>query len=523
VKNTIQEKLGNQKKERRTRRLRRREQRIKYRLRDIAFEAQEQPMLTGANIQYDIADRTRAVDVGGIGVFHNLAQRVGLIKAIDERLHLLKVHLPYSESDHVLNIAYNGLCGGECLDDIELRRNNEAYLDALGTPRIPDPTTEGDFCRRFTVEGVEALMGAINDTRLTVWRQQPESFFKEAVIEADGTLVETLGECKVGMDYSYKGVWGYHPLLVSLANTQEPLFLVNRSGNRPSHEGAAERFDQAAELCRNAGFKKITFRGDTDFSQTKYLDGWDEKGYAFFFGMDAAENLVRKAMGLDKSAWTGLLRRPKYSVKTVPREKAERVKEGIVIERQFENIRLVSEEVAEFDYRPAACTKIYRVVAVKKNLSIERGEIALFDNVRYFFYITNDRKASATEVVFKANDRCNQENLIDQLKNGARALNAPVNDLVANWAYMVMASLAWTLKAWFALLLPENGPWAEKHATEKKQTLGMEFKTFVNAFIRIPAQVVHTGRRIILRLLSWNPFQRIFFRAVDALAVPLRC
>jgi len=431
--------------------------------------------------------------------------------------------LPYHESDHVLNIAYNLLCGGECLDDIELLRNNEAYLDALGAQRIPDPTTAGDFCRRFIPQKIEALMECANETRLKVWRQQEESFFDEAIVDADGTLVETSGECKVGMDYSHKGVWGYHPLLLSLANTQEPLFIENRSGNRPSHEGAAERFDQAATLLEEAGFRKITFRGDTDFSQTRFLDGWNRRGIRFIFGMDAAPSLVREAQSLNASAWKPLVRRAKSPIRTEAREKAERVKEQIVVEREFENIRLVSEDVAEFDYRPGACEQVYRIVVVRKNLSVERGERRLFDDVRYFFYISNDRKTEVSGIVFLANDRCNQENLIEQLKNGVRALNAPVNDLVANWAYMVMASLAWSLKAWFALLLPETGRWAKKHVAEKQATLKMEFKKFVNAFVRLPAQVIRTGRRIVLRLLSWNPFQRIFFRGVDALASPLRC
>jgi hypothetical protein len=84
-------------------------------------------------------------------------------------------------------VAYNILCGGTCLEDIELRRNNEVYLDALGAQRIPDPTTEGDFCRRYSVEEIEALMTAFNETRLRVWSRQPAPFFREAVIDADGS------------------------------------------------------------------------------------------------------------------------------------------------------------------------------------------------------------------------------------------------------------------------------------------------------------------------------------------------
>src|SRR5437016_275647 len=226
-------------------------------------------MLRGRNLHYEGSDRIRGLGAGGIGAMHLLAQRTGLTAAIDERLRLLQVHQPYHESDHVLNIAYNILCGGQTLEDLEQRRQDEVYLNALGARVIPDPTTAGDFCRRFEEADLEALMGAIDRVRVKVWRQQPAEFFAEAIVEADGTLAPTSGECKAGMGISYHGVWGYHPLVVTLANTGEPLYLVNRSGNRPSHEGAAERFDQAIALCREGGFERILLRGDTDFSSTR--------------------------------------------------------------------------------------------------------------------------------------------------------------------------------------------------------------------------------------------------------------
>ncbi len=189
-------------------------------------------MFRATGMQYEHSDRVRGLASGGIGAMHRLAQQTGLVEAIDRHVEVLKVALPYHESDHVLGIAYNHLCGGTCLQDIEVLRQDEVYLDALGVQRIPDPTTAGDFCRRFETGAIEALQTAINETRVRVWRAQPATFFDEAVIEADGTLAPTTGECKDGMDIAYTGVWGYHPLVVSLANTQEPLFLVNRSGNR---------------------------------------------------------------------------------------------------------------------------------------------------------------------------------------------------------------------------------------------------------------------------------------------------
>jgi hypothetical protein len=161
------------------------------------------------------------------------------------------------------------------------------------------------------------------------------------------------------------------------------------------------------------------------------LDGWDQAGYRFIFGLDAKPNLVAEAENLPENAWKRLARPAKYTVKTTPRARPVNEKERIVRQREFTNIRLDSEDVASFDYRPANCEKTYRIVVVRKNLSVERGEQALFDDVRYFFYLTNDSTRSASEVVFTANDRCDQENLIEQLKNAVRALHAPVDNLVS--------------------------------------------------------------------------------------------
>ena len=506
-----------------TKQLKRRKQRIQYRLRDIHWNEQDKPMFSAKNIHYEIADRSRGLAYGGLRCMQLLARHTGLVQALNDRLTLLKRHVPYYESDHVLNIAYNILCNGDCLEDIERLRNDEVYLDALGADRIPDPTTAGDFCRRFTREDVEILIDIINEIRLTVWKKQPAEFFTEAILDADGTIAGTTGECKEGMDMSYKGIWGYHPLLISLANTGEPLYLVNRSGNCTSSDQAAAYLDRAIDLCLTAGFLAILLRGDTDFSQTVYLDGWDDKGVRFIFGMNAMPNLIERADNLLEDLWRPLLRPAKYAVKTQPRRRPANVKERIVIEREYENIRLRSEDVAEFAYRPTKCIKTYRIVVLRKNLSVEKGEQVLFDDIRYFFYITNDWISSAAQIVHGANGRCNQENLNEQLKNGVKAMRMPTDTLVSNWAYMVMASLAWTFKAWFALLLRQEGRWSAKYQSEKQAVLKMEFKRFRHAFIQVPCQIIKTGRKIVYRLLSWNRWLVVLFRGLKILRYPLRC
>jgi hypothetical protein len=227
---------------------------------------------------------------------------------------------------------------------------------------------------------------------------------------------------------------------------------------------------------------------------------------------------VALAEQLPAKAWKKLERPLRYPTPARPRRRPARVKEQVVVARGFENQRLRCEELAEFNYRPTACRQTYRMVVVRKNISVEQGERLLFDRVVYFFYLTNEWVPEPEEIVLGANGRCHQENILAQLLGSVRALTAPVDSLVSNWAYMVMTALAWNLKAWWALTLPERpGRWQAKHRAEKQWVLGLEFKAFKNAFVRLPCQLVRTGRRLLYRLLAWNPYQPIFFRLVAVL------
>ena len=376
-------------------------------------------------------------------------------------------------------------------------------MDALGAHRIPDPTTAGDFTRRFDREDIVTLMECINVARQRVWKEGRGEIFPEAMLDIDGTIASTYGECKEGMDISYKGIWGYVPLIISLANTKEVLYLVNRPGNMPSHAGAAEWIDRAIGLVKPHAVK-VCLRGDTDFSLTENFDRW-AKEVDFIWGMDARGCLIKRAEELTAQEWKVLERKPKYEVKTQERRKPENVKERIVIEREYKNIRLKSEQIGEFEYQPGKCNQSYRIVVVRKNLSVERGERVLFDDIRYFFYITTRRDLTAAEVVALANGRCDQENVVEQVKNGVNAMKLPVRDLESNWAYMVMATLAWNIKAWFGILMPNR--------IRGAQVVKMEFRRFLHTLVLLPCQIIRTGRKIVYRLMGYNDWLKDFFAA----------
>jgi hypothetical protein len=361
-------------------------------------------------------------------------------------------------------------------------------------------------------------MRIVNETRVSVWKRSTRAAMGlTARIDADGSIVPTNGECKQGMDMSFKGIWGYHPLLISLANTGEPLFIVNRSGNRPSHEGAPAALDEAIALCKRGGYEDVLLRGDTDFTMTAHLDRWDAAGVRFVFGYDANPGFVDRADNIHLGDYEELVRKANAAFAGRPRAKQPRVKEEIVKKRGYINKILVAEDTAEFEHRPSKAAQSYRIVVVRKLIDTEQGQCCIGTEFRYFFYVTNDRKLTQAEVVREANGRCNQENLIEQLKNGVRALHAPLNTLEANWAYMVIASLAWSIKAWAALLLPVVPRWRERHQAEQTRMLRMDFRGFVQAFILLPAQVLLRGRQLIIRLLVWRPTLPTFFRLLDAL------
>ena len=460
-------------------------------------------MLNTGKVGYEVGANVDATSFGGIAAVHRLVTRLGLVEAIDDRLELLKVHLPYHESDHVLNLAYNVLCGGTRLEDIERLRHDTAYMNALGADLIPDPTTAGDFCRRFDEADVTALMEAINAVRPQLWAGRgAELLGPVAYIDADGTIAGTTGGHKAGMDMSYKGIWGYAPLIVSLANTKEVLYLVNRPGNAPSHQGAATWIDKAIDLVAPHA-ERVCLRGDTDFSLTANFDRWAQR-VDFVFGMDANAALRSRAEALQESSWTRLHRRAGHeSLTGQTRRREPDHKQRIVVERGYLNLQLNYEDVAEFDYQPGKCTRPYRVVAIRKNITKSRGEQALIDEIRYFFYVTTRTDLTAAEVVACANDRCDQENVIEQLKNGVGALRVPLYDLVSNWAYMVIAALAWNIKSWYAMMLHLKA--------DRRAYIAMELRRFIAHLIVIPAMVTRRARSITIRLIGYQPsLDRLF-------------
>jgi hypothetical protein len=242
----------------------------------------------------------------------------------------------------------------------------------------------------------------------------------------------------------------------------------------------------------------VCLRGDTDFALTAHFDRWAAQ-VDFVLGTDSIAALRGRAEALPDTAWRRLQRPAPYA-NTSGKTRARRHnrKREVIAERGFVNLTLEHEDVAEFTYRPGKCQRGYRVVALRKNISRAKGEQVLIDEIRYFFYFTTYPTDThpPERIVELANARCDQENIVGQLKSGINALHAPVDDLHSNWAYMLIAALAWNIKSWHATMMHRK---ADRHTF-----IRMEFKRFLDTVIRIPAMVLVRARAIVVRLVAYT-------------------
>ena len=468
----------------------------------------ERPVFRNRGVRLEVEQRGNVTPYGGLSLAHDLAMRLGLAEAINGALPLLKLHMPYHESDHLLTHAYNLYAGGTCIEDIANLQHSVAIRCLVGACRIPDPTTAGDFLRRFRAPHLAALQAEIDRAREAVWSQLPRSRRREATIDLDSTVRKVYGECKQGADFSYHGKWSYHPLLATLAETHEPLRTINRPGNTASADGAGEVLLEVLPMVRRH-FDAVRVRGDSKFYRRDVIGACEEHGAEFALVMDQYAVLLEKAESLPHQAWKPFDEQlpPADAPKTppVPRRKRFRHRRRIVRQRGYLNLRTTDQHVAEFAYTlPAShkgphvnrAGKTYRVAVKRQRVETSQGQTLLVPEIRYRFVITNiPRSAMDPPEVFRfAHGRGDQENAIEQLKNGIAALKMPTGELLANAAFLLAGQLAWCLKTWLSLLaLP-------------KETVRWEWKAFRHAFVYVAATITAHARQAVVRLSTAHRF-----------------
>ena len=467
------------------------------------------PVFRNRQVRMKVQERGQITPYGGVSLAHDLAMRLGLDRDINRSIRLLKINVPYFESDHILTHVYNLYVGGRCIEDIANLQHSEAIKHLLGACRIPDPTTAGDFLRRFHEYHLQAFQAVIDRAREKVWRKMPRSRKKVATVDLDSTIKKVYGECKQGADFSYNGKWSYHPLLATLAETNEPLRTINRSGNRPSPEGAGQVLHEVLPMV-GRHFGKVFVRGDSKFYQRAIIAECERYGASFAFVMDGYAVLHELADSLSPSAWKPFsAHRPDQVAQAAAnrktRRKRQRTRAKQARQRGYTTLATTKQWVAEFDYRIprggkdrdlGLTGKTYRVVVKRQRVEVSEGQEHLFTEYRYRFVITDIPQShmDPAEVFCFAYGRCDQENIIEQFKNGIAAMRMPTGELLANSAFLMAGQLAWCLRSWLsALALPQ-------------ETTRWEWKWFRQAFVYIAAKITYSARRAQVYLAGSHRF-----------------
>jgi hypothetical protein len=467
------------------------------------------PVFPHRRVQLRTQQRGQITPYGGLSLAHDQAMRLGIDRDINRSIHLLKIHLPYTESDHILTHVYNLYTGGQCIEDIANLQHSQAIKHLLGACRIPDPTTAGDFLRRFDEPDLKAFQAVIDQDREKVWRKLPRRRKQVATVDMDSTIKEVYGHCKQGADFAYNGKWSYHPFLLSLAETNEPLRIINRPGNVTSAHGAAEALHEVLPMVARH-FQTLYVRGDSAFYERPIIATCEQYHARFALVMEGYEVLNDTADALDPSAWTPFRPRraedvTRQATERRSRRKRKRLRPRRARERGYTTLTTTQEWVAEFPYTLGRRDKAsdfglggrtYRVVVKRQEVDVSKGQHVLFTEYRQRFVITNIPRSemNAGDVVSFAYGRCDQENIIEQLKNGIAALRMPTGELLANGAFLMAGQLAWCLRSWLSLLaLP-------------RQTLRWEWKWFRQAFVYVAAKITQTGRRCVVYLAEGHRF-----------------
>jgi len=465
----------------------------------------ERPVIRNRQVRVQIEERGEITPYGGLALAHDLAMRLGIDRDINHSMEVLRLHLPYFDSDHLLTHVYNQYVGGLCIEDIANLQHSDAVKHLTGACRIPDPSTAGDFLRRFNRSNLRAFQQVIDRAREKVWRQMPNSRKAVATIDMDSTIKEIYGECKQGADFSYTGKWSYHPLLLTLAETHELLRTLNRSGNITSADGAAEALKEVLPMVKRH-FGKVYVRGDSAFYQKAIIAECVHQRAGFAFVMDNYSNLIEMAENLPESAWKPFSAHAAQKVARTTkksRRKRQRVRALKAQQRGYKSLSTIEQWAAEFNYTLSSGLEefgligsTFRVVVKRQLIETRQGQQLLYTDYVYRFIITNIPRSEmdAGEVLCFAYGRCDQENIIEQAKNGIAALRMPTGELLANAAFLMAGQLAWCLRAWLSLLaLP-------------RETTRWEWKWFRQAFVYVAARITQGSRQAKVYLAGCHRF-----------------
>ncbi|MDA1082804.1 MAG: IS1380 family transposase [Gemmatimonadetes bacterium] len=488
---------------------------------DLPWPEHDGPVMRMPKLHVETEERATVTRFGGLALAEQFCRRFGVAALIDEHVEVLKIHNPYHESDHVLAQAMSLYVGGTCLEDMMYLQGDEAVLRMLGACRLPDPTTAGDFLRRFdSVEHPAALPGLChvnNELQQRVWRKLSRRERRRrkrelCVLDVDGHIKELCGVQKEGADFSYKGQWSYQPIIVSMASTGECLAVRNRPGNVGSADGADAVVDDVLEWTTQH-FDNVLVRGDSAYDRQDLREVIEHHDGYFAFVGRGHEGRPQQTAALPEEAFVPFVtraerrreqRRRERGYK--PRSKKHNRRRRRSRQRGYKERLQTKQWVAETTYQPPGQPNVYRLVVRRKLIEHRKGQTHLFDAYEYAWVVTNlPDNFGAEDVIDHTYQRCDQENVIEQMGSGLAGWRMPVAEFDGNCAWLEIARLAWNMGKWIAqLVLPA-------------EVVRWEWKRFRLHYILVPAQLIKRARQLWVRIMGARSTIDPLLLAFDAL------
>jgi hypothetical protein len=406
----------------------------------------------------------------GLSLFYAMAETLKIPKSLDNHVQVKQRDSGYCESEHILALAANAFVGGDFLDDLEALREDAAIKLALGRKEIPDPTTAGDFCRRFKLGHILQINKAFAEIEHRVYKQRKG--ISQLTIDVDAKVHEVYGKKKQGAAKAYNGVYSLQPMYAFADETDELVHVEMRSGN--THPGA-KALSYLRRLAKKIPYsvKKIYLRSDSAFYNREVVEFCEEKGWEFSITAEKTAALLRVINALGPDAWH--------------HDSEDEIAYG------------------EFTYNPVKWKKECRYLVRREREKEKQGQKALFEKYSYYVVVTN--KKGEVKALMKAHagrGRC--EKRIGQFSNEFLS-HLPLKEFMANWVYLLCAQLAYNLSLWIRdLVLPKS--YRKKHIKRIRRTIGL-----------IASKVVSGGRQISLRISLLHHWWRDFVQAWEKIPV----
>lgn len=424
-----------------------------------------------------------------------IAELIKKLDIIEKLAHLNIFHRKkIGEAVHILTLIINQHTGGDAILDTQYVKKDGALRSIFGDMHIPAPHTSGDFLERFTEESVEKLRTILHKMQDKQLKRLSTHFHRKIIISLDSTIYEVYGNCKENTSSSYKHIFGYHPLLLHIHNTGELLDIIFRTGSAFTATGAEEMLRYNIQRLKPF-FDEIILLADAGFFEKSVIDVCEENEVKFIITSETNAPIRRQLTDSDL-IWTEpqvIEKQEDSDIKCRDSHAFNYRLESLKASLKRKNKKLKARgelEVADFEHTVPAWSTRYRFVYKRQQIIILdlSKQKNLFEGTEEYFYhgyVTNIYDKGVEEIIHLIDSRGHQENFIKDFKKGLGTVHIPTKHFFGNYAYFLISMLSWNLKYWLLYVIEPE--------------LQIYWKRFRYVFVKVGAQIVNSGKYVIIR------------------------